>query len=313
MRLVTFDTGGPARAGLAVHAYIADLEKAARAAGGDRLPANVRALIAEGPRAWRSAGKLARATEKLAKAVAKGTERRPAWLIPEDRVHLGAPVPDAQKIICIGQNYLAHIREQERLGAKVETPAEPIFFTKFTTTLTGPYDPIPLPPTAVTSKVDYEVELAVVIGRPTKAVSQAEALSHVAGYMVMNDVSARDCQHRDKQWCRAKSFDGFGPCGPWLLDAASVPDPQALKLWTVVNGVKLQDGTTADMISSVARIIEHVSAGITLLPGDIISTGTPPGVGMFRDPQVLLGPGDVVECGVEGVGTLCNTCERAGE
>jgi 2-keto-4-pentenoate hydratase/2-oxohepta-3-ene-1,7-dioic acid hydratase in catechol pathway len=314
MKLATYDQGDAPRAGLAVGEFIADLQKASRADGKLKLPAETWELLASGPKARQAAEKLAAKLEKLARRVAAGKERRPKWLIPQEALHLCPPIPNPQKIICIGQNYRDHVLEQAaQLQKSLEPPSEPIFFTKFMTTLNGPYDPVMLPPPSLTQQVDFEVELALVIGSPIKGVDEETALAAIAGYMVMNDITARDCQKSDRQWCRAKSFDGFGPCGPFLVTvpdvAAAGLDPQNLRLWTAVNGTILQDSSTSFMIHSIARLVSHVAQAITLIPGDIISTGTPAGVGAFRETPVFLQRGDVVECGIEGIGTIVNTCE----
>lgn len=312
MKLVTYDRGKAARAGLALGEMIVDLEAGDAALGRGKLPASVRVLLKGGEPALEAARKLAAKAARLIEKIAAGKEQRPAWILPEAKVHFCPPLPDPEKIVCVGQNYIDHIHEQERLlGRKLKIPEAPVFFAKFRTALTGPYDPIRIPPKSVTQAVDFEVELAIVIGRETKGVKQKEALDCVAGYMVLNDVSARDCQRADGQWVRGKSLDSFGPCGPWLVTRDEVENPHQLGLWSAVNGQTMQESTTANMIFKIPKVISYLSAAITLKPGDIISTGTPPGVGMFREPPVLLGPGDVVECGVAGIGVICNVCEKA--
>ncbi|MCL5270605.1 MAG: fumarylacetoacetate hydrolase family protein [bacterium] len=310
MKLLTYDLGKNHRAGLAVDGMIADIEKAARALLGGKLPPAVRPLLAAGEGAWRTLRALDRKVTALAGQVRAGRARRPAWLLPEDAVHLCPPVPDPEKVVCLGLNYLDHIQEQEgRLHKSIEAPENPIIFAKFASTLTGPYDTIRLPPLSVTKQVDYEVELALVIGRTMRDVTQKDALAHVAGYMVMNDVSARDCQFGDKQWVRGKSFDGFAPCGPWLVTPDELGDPHRLRLRTVLNGQTMQDGSTRNFLFKLPRVLSYLSRSFTFKPGDILTTGTPAGVGIFRDPPVVLKPGDTVECTIEGIGTLCNTCE----
>lgn len=311
MKLVSYDHGQGLRAGLAIGDAIIDLEKGARALAKGKLPASVKELLEAGEPAMTRARKTSAQAEKLLGRIEAGKERRPAWIFPEDCVHLGPPVPNPEKIICLGLNYLDHVREQEgRLHKTIEPPDSPVIFSKFASSLTGPYDPIAMPPTRVTEKVDYEVELALVIGRTAKAVSQKEATACIAGYMVLNDVSARDCQFQDKQWVRAKSFDSFAPCGPWLVSADEIANPHKLRLWCVVNGETMQESSTKNMIFKIPMIVSFLSQAITLKPGDIISTGTPAGVGAFRETPVFLKSGDVVECGIEGIGTICNTCER---
>jgi 2-keto-4-pentenoate hydratase/2-oxohepta-3-ene-1,7-dioic acid hydratase in catechol pathway len=202
------------------------------------------------------------------------------------------------KIICVGLNYRRHAEEQG-----VQAPEQPMLFAKWATALTGPGDPIVLPP--ISTKVDYEAELGVLIGSRVKGVRVENALEAVRGYLCANDVSARDLQRADGQFTRAKSLDTFCPVGE-LVPAAEVPDPQALRIRCLVNGEVLQDSTTADMIFSVAEVIAFVSEAITLEPGDLILTGTPEGVGLFRDPPVFLADGDEVTVEVEGLPSLTN-------
>ena len=217
------------------------------------------------------------------------------------RIH--APVLNPQKIIGIGLNYSDHAAET---GADI--PEKPIVFAKYANSLVGQGDAVKIP--SITQKADYEVELAVVIGRAAKKVSEAEALDYVFGYTNCNDISSRDLQFSEGgQWTRSKSIDTFCPVGPYIATADEIPDPQALSLRCILNGEVMQDGTTAKMIFSVAELISFLSQGMTLLPGDIITTGTPPGVGAARDPQVFLKPGDEVTVEVEGLGSLTNPVE----
>jgi 2-keto-4-pentenoate hydratase/2-oxohepta-3-ene-1,7-dioic acid hydratase in catechol pathway len=215
-------------------------------------------------------------------------------------VKLRAPVPRPGKIIAVGLNYRDHSIEA---GAK-ELPKTPIIFAKFPTSISGPGDSIVLP--HGDSQVDYEAELAVVIGKKTKAISAAEALQNVAGYMPLNDVSARTWQFADKQWVRGKSCDTFCPTGPYLTTRDEISDPQSLSISARVNGTTLQNSNTSRMIFGVAALIEFISASITLEPGDIIATGTPEGVGVFRTPPIFLKPGDIVEIEIEKLGLLRN-------
>jgi 2-keto-4-pentenoate hydratase/2-oxohepta-3-ene-1,7-dioic acid hydratase in catechol pathway len=217
---------------------------------------------------------------------------------------LGACVAGTGKFICIGLNYSDHAAET---GAKV--PPEPIIFMKATSAICGPNDPILIPRTS--EKTDWEVELGVVIGKPAKYVSEAEALNHVAGYCVINDVSERAFQtERSGQWTKGKSCDNFGHTGPWLVTPDEVPDPQNLGMWLTVNGEKVQNGSTSTMVYGVAFLVSYLSQFFTLHPGDIISTGTPPGVGMGMKPPRYLKAGDVVELGIEGLGQQKQTCEQ---
>lgn len=311
MKLVTYRAKRELRAGIVVDGHIVDLERAAAALNLGRLPASVRELLEGGPAAMRRADRLQQRARKHITPGPARAKRPPDWLTRLKNNRLAPPLPDPQKIICLGMNYLDHCREQQgRLGRTVDPPTHPIIFSKFATTLTGPFDPICMPPRRISTQIDYEVELAVVIGRTARRVPQKTAMDYVAGYMVINDVSARDCQFNDKQWVRAKSFDTFAPCGPWLVTAKEVGNPHRLKLWTRVNGCLLQDGSTRNLIFRIPKIISFLSQGLTLHPGDVISTGTPSGVGAFRDPPNLLRPGDLVECGIERIGEICNRCRR---
>ena len=207
------------------------------------------------------------------------------------------PIDRPGKIICVGLNYRDHAEEQG-----VELPAEPLLFAKWANALIGPGDAIVIPP--LVTKCDYEAELAVVIGSRVKAVSKENALEAVRGYLCANDVSARDLQFSDGQWTRGKSPDTFCPVGPALIPAAEIPDPHDLRIRAIVDGEVLQDSTTANLIFGVDAIVSHASQTMTLEPGDLILTGTPGGVGVFRDPQRFLRPGDEVTIEIEGLGAL---------
>lgn len=222
-------------------------------------------------------------------------------------VHLLAPIPQPRRnVMCLGKNYAEHARESnEARGEKVEIPTVPVIFTKATTAINGPYDDIPVD-ARVSTEMDYESELAVVIGRAGRNIQPADALSHVFGYTVLNDVTARDLQQRHKQFFKGKSLDGCCPIGPWIVTADEVPDPHALRITCHVNGDLRQDSTTGEMIFDIPATLAHLSNGMTLQPGDIIATGTPSGVGFAMKPPVYLQPGDVVECHVERVGTIRN-------
>jgi 2-keto-4-pentenoate hydratase/2-oxohepta-3-ene-1,7-dioic acid hydratase in catechol pathway len=208
------------------------------------------------------------------------------------------PIERPGKIVCVGLNYRDHAEEQG-----VELPHEPLLFAKLPNALIGPGDPIVIPP--VVTQCDYEAELGVVIGTRVKDVSRENALEAVRGYVCANDVSARNLQFGDGQWTRGKSVDTFCPVGP-LVPAAEIADPHALRIRAIVSGAVLQASTTANLIFDVDEIISHTSRVITLEPGDLILTGTPAGVGVFRDPQRLLRPGDEVTIEIEGVGALTN-------
>jgi 2-keto-4-pentenoate hydratase/2-oxohepta-3-ene-1,7-dioic acid hydratase in catechol pathway len=224
-----------------------------------------------------------------------------AGLVPGLR--LGPPVPDPDKILCIGQNYPDHLAEMK--GKPVEVPN---LFAKFRNCLIGTGAPIRLP--RASQQVDYEGELAVVIGRRCRQVSVAEALNHVGGYSVLNDVTARDLQDRTGQFTMGKAVDTFCPMGPGVALAEEVPDPQALSLATYLNSEQVQSATTADMIFPVAEAISFISSVITLETGDIIATGTPSGVGYRHNPPRFLSPGDLIEVEVSGVGRISNPVEQ---
>src|ERR671914_673092 len=208
------------------------------------------------------------------------------------------PIERPGKIVCLGLNYRDHAEEQG-----LEPPDEPLLFAKWPNALIGPGDPIVIPP--LVGKCDYEAELGVVIGRRVSRASVENALDAVRGYVCANDVSARDLQFKDGQWTRGKSVDTFCPVGP-LVPAAEITDPHALGIRAIVSGEVLQDSTTANLIFGVDEIISFASQTMTLEPGDLILTGTPAGVGIFRDPQRLLQPGDEVTIEIEGLGSLTN-------
>ncbi|MFI7386219.1 fumarylacetoacetate hydrolase family protein [Streptomyces sp. NPDC049813] len=226
--------------------------------------------------------------------------------VPLADVELLSPLAAPQKIVCIGLNYADHIRE-----TGLRTPQSPLAFVKTAHCLTGPAAEVRVP-RGTTEQLDWEAELAVVVGRTARNVSAADAAAYVFGYTVANDVSARDAQFSDGQWFRGKNFDGFCPLGPWITTAAEVPDPQDLAVRARVNGRTVQDGSTKEMIFGVAEVIAYLSRYMTLYPGDVIATGTPHGVGMGRDPQLWLADGDVVEVEVEGLGLLRNPVRVTG-
>jgi 2-keto-4-pentenoate hydratase/2-oxohepta-3-ene-1,7-dioic acid hydratase in catechol pathway len=220
-----------------------------------------------------------------------------------ESLRLRAPVPRPGKIFGIGLNYRDHAEET---GQPV--PDVPILFAKFANSVIGPGEPIVVP--AATRRPDYEAELGVVIGSPARAVSVDDALGHVAGYLCCNDVSARDLQTSTSQWTLGKAIDTFLPSGPWLVTSDEVPDPQALGIRCVLNGEVMQDSSTAQMVFGVAELVSFISQACTLEPGDLIATGTPPGVGFARTPPVWLQDGDDVTIEIEGLGTLTNPVRR---
>jgi 2,4-didehydro-3-deoxy-L-rhamnonate hydrolase len=233
-------------------------------------------------------------------ALLADTKNRPAKSVVDAvKVRLGAPVPRPGQIVCVGLNYKDHADEQG-----LEYPKAPLLFGKSPMAAAGPNDDVVYPDGV--EQLDYEVELGVVIGRTAKKVSAADALKYVAGYCVFHDVSARCCQFGDKQWFRGKSFDTFAPFGPALVTADEVADPHALALSCKVNGEVRQNSNTNKLIHTVDKIIEYITRGITLQPGDVIATGTPSGVGVFLKPPRLLKKGDLVELEVQGLGKITN-------
>ena len=234
-----------------------------------------------------------------------GLSRLEGWLgenvsdcpVVSEDVRLGPCIARPSKIVCIGLNYAGHVKET---GAA--TPEEPVVFFKATTALCGPNDDVVIPPGS--EKTDWEVELAVVIGRRASYVPEDRAMGHVAGYALHNDYSERAWQlDRGGQWVKGKSFDSYAPIGPVLATCDEIPDPHVLRLWLTVNGEGLQESNTEDMIFQVPALVSYLSRFMTLLPGDVISTGTPSGVGLGLDPPRYLKPGDVVELGIDGLGT----------
>lgn len=223
----------------------------------------------------------------------------------EEGVRIGPCVGSVGKIVCIGLNFSDHAAESD-----MEVPQEPVLFMKATSSISGPYDDVVLP--RGETKGDWEVELGVVIGKPAKYVSIDEARGHVAGYCVINDLSARVAQLEGTgQWVKGKSADTFAPIGPWLVTADEVPDPQNLDMWLEIDGHRYQDGNTKTMIFGVDALVSYVSRYMSLQPGDIISTGTPPGVGLGLNPQVWLQPGNVIRLGIAGLGEQRQTVVAA--
>jgi 2-keto-4-pentenoate hydratase/2-oxohepta-3-ene-1,7-dioic acid hydratase in catechol pathway len=286
MKLVTYQANGSdARLGVVVDGKVVDLAEAS----GGRLPTDMRSLIEQGE------GALQTAREIAGQGSAKGT--------PLNDVKLLAPISNPSKLVAIGLNYMDHVRES---GAKV--PQIAVMFTKYTTSIIGAGDEIRWDP-AVTSKVDWEAELAVVIGKRASKVKEEDAFDYVLGYMNCHDVSARDLQQeKGDQWIMGKSLDTFAPLGPYLVTKDEIPDPHNLSIKCLVNGTAMQNSNTREMIFKIPYLIAYLSRGITLLPGDVITTGTPDGVGGARKPPIFLKHGDVVTVEVEGLGQLTNTC-----
>jgi 2-keto-4-pentenoate hydratase/2-oxohepta-3-ene-1,7-dioic acid hydratase in catechol pathway len=282
MRLATIQTpAGPRAAALHQDLYV-DLH-----ASDPSLPPGVRALLEAGPAALRRAEEIAR------RADAVRYPMRATTLLP--------PVPDPRKIICLGLNYRDHALETGKA-----IPREPVLFSKYATALVGPGGAIALP--AVSREVDFEAELVVVVGRRGRPARADEAAAYVAGYTVGHDVSARDWQLQkdQRQWMAGKTFDTFAPTGPHLVTADEVPDPHYVAIRLRLNGQTMQDSNTRQMIFRVPEILAYLAQVFTLEPGDLIFTGTPPGVGIARKPPVFLKPGDVVEVEIEGLGILRN-------
>lgn len=286
MRLATFEYNSRTMVGCVIGEEIVPLERLGS------FPSSLRGFIAAGPDVWR---------------FLQALDLSVGACVPVSNVRLLAPIPcPPNNVICLGLNYPSHIEEsaasidEDYLGG-----AEAIFFTKAISSINGPYDTIPFD-AAVSDQIDWEVELGVVIGIGGRHISPEKALDHVFGYTVVNDISARDVQHRHKQFFLGKSLDGSCPIGPHIVTADEILDPQRLGLRTLVNGVLKQNGSTADQIFSVAQAISILSRFITLQPGDIIATGTPDGVGAGRNPQEFLKPGDVVECEIDGIGMIRN-------
>ncbi|HEY1409137.1 MAG TPA: fumarylacetoacetate hydrolase family protein, partial [Promineifilum sp.] len=225
---------------------------------------------------------------------------------PLASVRLMAPISPRRNVMCIGKNYEAHARESyEARGEEVAATEYPVIFTKNTTCVIGPYDDIPFDK-AVSEQIDYEAELAVIIGRKIRNAGRDTAMAAVFGYTVLNDVTARDLQTLHKQFFKGKSLDGSCPIGPCIVTADEISDPYALRITCAVNGELRQDSAGESMTFDIPAIIGHLSRGMTLLPGDIIATGTPSGVGFARKPQVFLRPGDIVECAIDGIGVIRN-------
>jgi len=226
--------------------------------------------------------------------------REAGVLRPFDAIKLNPPVIAPGKILAVGMNYAAHAAEQNK-----KPPESPLIFSKNVTALIGPEDEIRLP--HISEQVDYEAELAFVIGREARSVRAEDAFEHIAGYTVLNDVTARDLQASERQWARAKGLDTFAPCGPWLVTTDEIADPHALSIELRVNGEVRQASNTNDLIFKIPYVIEFISQDLTLRPGDIVSTGTPSGVGVYMKPPVFLKSGDVIEIQIERIGTLINT------
>ncbi len=255
------------------------------------------------PRSWRGllAADLA---PELGRLVAAG-HFAARHIRPLTQLRLAPPVPDPSKVIALGRNYASHAAEQQRSVSE-----QPLLFAKAPSSLIGHEDVVVVPPDE--GRPDYEAEMALVLGHRVRDVPEREALSCVAGVTAFNDVSGRDAQFGDKLWFRGKGFDTFGPCGPWVVSLDELGDPGDLALRMIVNGEVRQEARTSEMTATPAAIVSYISRQLTLLPGDIIATGTPAGVGVFRNPPIFLQDGDRMEVHLEGVGVLANPVRRPG-
>jgi len=298
MKLISYRWEGLERIGAVVDDMVVDLNAGLGLLDGQTglLARDMTHLLEQGDDGMHRAGEVVRA---YMKALQQDPERAQAVACPLDEIQYLPPVPRPQKILAFGANYRAHCAE-----SGMPVPQKPIVFVKVPTALIAHGEDIVYP--RITKELDYEGELAVVIGKRARNVREDEAMDYVAGYTIMNDVSARDLQRTEGQWSRAKGCDTFAPCGPWLVTADEIDDPYALQIETRVNGEVRQQASTGDMVFPIPRLIAHVTEGITLLPGDIISTGTPAGVGVYRQPPGLLQPGDEVAIRIEGIGELIN-------
>ena len=286
-----------AQLGACLDNQVVDLTAAARELSRPLSTTTLQQLIEAGDGAATDCWQLAKQARAAAIACRPFTDVRPMAPIPRPR----------RNILCMGKNYRDHVQEMaSKMGASAQQPPKPIIFTKATTAISAPGDPIPAYPT-LTNKLDYEAELALVIGRGGRDIAPADAWQHVFGYTAINDISARDLQADHQQWFRAKSLDGFAPMGPLLVHRSAMPAPEEIAVQCFVNGEQRQSATFDQLIFDVPQIIATMSAGMTLLPGDIIATGTPGGVGMGFNPPKYLHPGDEVVVDITGVGELRNT------
>lgn len=305
MRLLTYSASGKPRLGALVQGHVVDLVEAFAIQGRRSsprvqvaslriLPSSLLGLLQGGENALRTAEETAGfAAEDLTEL----EQQRAAF--PEATVTFLPPIPSPGKIICVGRNYGRHLEEMKK-----DKSDYPVLFAKFSNTLVGHRQPIVLP--TVSNMVDYEGELAVIIGKEGKDIPPEHAFDHVAGYSIFNDLSVRDYQYRTPQWLQGKTFDGMGPIGPCLVTADEVKNPPALDLTLRLNGEVMQSGNTSDFIFDIPTLIHYLSQILTLEPGDMIATGTPGGVGYARSPQVFLKPGDRVQVEIGGLGVLEN-------
>lgn len=305
MRLYQYSKKGRRSIGVAVDDMLVDIRAGWRAANRGStqtvtIPATLIELLWMGSPGFRVAKEAARYCRKQLRA----KKSIAAIAQPLSSVKILAPITEPQKFICIGQNYKDHCKEQG-----VPAPKSPIIFTKFPTSIIGPGEKVVIP--KVAKKNDYEAELAFVIGRKCKNVSKDKAYQYVAGYTIVNDVSARDIQFSDGQWVRGKAIDTYAPMGPCLVTKDEIKNPQKLMIQLKLNGKMVQDSNTKNLIFNIPYLVSFLSKVFTLFPGDIVSTGTPPGVGVFRKPPLLLKQGDTMEVMIEKIGLLRNSVVKA--
>jgi 2-keto-4-pentenoate hydratase/2-oxohepta-3-ene-1,7-dioic acid hydratase in catechol pathway len=296
MKFVTFARGGAHTVGLWLEGRgVLDLKLAAELAGETLDITDMISFIAAGDAALATARKLADAPQADA-------------VYPASEVTLLAPIPrPAKNVFCVGRNYMEHVQEGDRMFQRDPSiPTVPNFFSKTPTTVVGPDAEVRYP-VKVTQAFDYEIELGVIIGKGGRDIPRDKALEHVFGYTIINDVTARDLQRTHVQWFKGKTLDTTCPMGPWIVDAAEIGDPASMELRFLLNGEQRQKASTAQMIFDVPAIIESLSAGLTLEPGDVIASGTPSGVGFGMDPKGLLKGGDLMECHISKIGVLKNT------
>jgi 2-keto-4-pentenoate hydratase/2-oxohepta-3-ene-1,7-dioic acid hydratase in catechol pathway len=316
MKLVTYGSAKQPRLGVVQGEHVVDVATAYRSIPKGRIsepklaaaakvvrklgrpPADMIELLAQGERYVKALGVVVASASGLGKKAPKGL------LTPLSKARLLAPIAHPQKITCVGLNYADHAKE-----GGVEPPKAPVYFLKSHNTICGPGDAIKLPPNS--EKVDYEAEFAVVIGKRGRDIAEGDAQKYIAGYTILHDVSARDMQFSDNQWYRGKSCDTFAPFGPWIVTPDEIPDPNNLRISLTLNGETLQDSNTSNLIFKVPFLISYLSQSLTWEVGDLISTGTPPGVGFARKPPVWLKNGDSVSVTVEGIGTLTNPVKGA--
>jgi len=309
LKFATYQAGGGPCVGLVRDNRVVDIGAAYAAIGSPdgalSICTDLGAAVVEGEA-------FTAAARRVAAAWSGGDERCAAMSVPLDDVALLAPIPRPSKnVFCVGRNYVAHVEEGYRQrGRTTELPEHPQFFTKPPTAVIGPGTDVPLHE-AVTESLDYEGELGVVIGRTGRDIRAEDALEHVFGYTLINDIPARDLQRRHDQWFKGKGLDGSCPMGPYLVHREEIPDPSALDIRLTVNGEERQRASTAQMIFDIPTIVAALSAGMTLEAGDVIATGTPSGVGYARTPPVFLADGDILEVSVQEIGVLRNTVRRS--